>query len=191
MRRRFALLALVPFLLASCGGGSSASACTQQYWDGTVGLCLPEGWNVVAREMLDERGLPEEVIAAFQAEKAVSGQFPTVTVLQETLSQDADSTAYSEASIRAVSTLPGYKLIDSKSVTIDGAAVTMHVFSAQPLPEEPERRFYQVSAVANKTGYTFTALTPMSISSGLETDVTTIIKSATLKEPSASNSSAK
>ncbi len=192
MKRRFLSLLVLPILLASCGGGSStASLCTQQYWNGTVGACLPEGWNVVPQEMLDERGLPAEVIAAFQAEKAVSGQFPTVTVLKETLSQDADSKAYSEASIRAVSTLPGYKLIDSRSVSIDGDDVTLHVFSAQPLPEEPERRYYQISAVSNRIGYTFTALTPMSISSSLENEVTAILKSGTLKEPSASASSEK
>ncbi len=185
MRRLLPLL-LLPLLLASCGGGGSGSSvCTQQYWDGTVGVCLPDGWNVVAREMLDERGLPAEVIAAFQADKAVSGQFPTVTVTEEALAQEADSAAYSTASIRAVSTLPGYKLIDSKSVTIDGAGVDMHVFSAQPLPEEPERRFYQVSVVANRKGYTFTALTPMSVSNGLETEVTAVLKSGTLKEPAA------
>ncbi len=191
MRRRLLLLAAIPLLLSACGGGGSSKAvCTQQYWDGTIGVCLPDGWNVVARETLDERGLPAEVIAAFQAEKAVSGQFPTVTVTEEKLTQDADSAAYSKASIRAVSTLPGYKLIDSRSVTIDGNAVDMHVFSAQPLPEEPERRFYQVSVVGkNRTGYTFTALTPLSIGSGLENEVTTIVKSSTLKEPAAQSSS--
>ncbi len=160
-----------PSAPSSIGTGPSASACP-------------------GKETLDERGLPAEVIAAFQAEKAVSGQFPTVTVTEEKLTQDADSAAYSKASIRAVSTLPGYKLIDSRSVTIDGNAVDMHVFSAQPLPEEPERRFYQVSVVGkNRTGYTFTALTPLSIGSGLENEVTTIVKSSTLKEPAAQSSS--
>lgn len=192
MRRPLALIATLSFLLVSCGGGSeAASVCTQQYWDGTIGVCLPTGWTPVARETLNERGLPEEVIAAFQAEKAVSGQFPTVTVTQEKLTLDVDSSAYSKASIRAVSTLPGYKVIDTRSVTVDGASIEMHIFTAQPLAGEPERRFYQISSVSKGIGYTFTALTPPSIATGLEDEVTAIIKSASFKAPEAGANSSK
>ncbi len=187
MNRRLAILLLLPLFLVSCGGGSSTAdaSCKDQYWDGTVGLCLPEGWNVVARETLAQRGVPEDVIAAFQSEKSVSGQFPTVTVTRERLPDDTvDSPAYSKASIRSVSTLQGYKLVDTRRVVMDGQNLDMHIFSAQPLSEEPERKFYQISAVAEGYGYTYTALTPLSISAALEKDVLAVMTSATLRDPS-------
>ena len=190
MRKQLASILFVPLLLASCGGGGGTAAeCQDQYWDGETGVCLPDGWAVVDRETLAQRGVPEEVIAAFQAEESVSGQFPTVTVTREQLSSDdIDAPAYSEASIRSVSTLPGYKLIDTRKVVIDGQNIEMHVFSAQPLNEEPERKFYQISSVRDGNGYTFTALTPLSISSTLEKQVIAIMQSATLREPGTTDS---
>jgi hypothetical protein len=108
-----------------------------------------------------------------------------VTVTREELpSQDVSSATYSQASIRSVTTLPGYKLVDTRRVVIDGANVDMHIFSAQPLSEEPERKFYQISVAEEGFGYTFTALVPLSISSALEREILAIMGSATLRDPS-------
>ncbi len=189
MNKRLLALLVFPLILAACGGGggSSTSACKEQFWNGTVGICLPADWKVVDRETLSQRGLPDEVILAFQADKAVSGQFPTVTVTRETVSDGVDSTAYSTASIRSVATLPGYRLIDTKKQKLDGQDVELHTFTAQPLSEEPERRFYQVSAVSKGVGYTFTALTPLSVSTTLEKEVLAMMESASFIDPSASS----
>ena len=170
-RHFFARLVLplaLPLLLVGCGGSGSVAECQDQYWDGAVGTCLPDGWNVVDRETLSQRGVGEEVVAAFQDEDSVSGQFPTVLVTREAVAGDVTPEAYSKASVRSVTTLPGYKLVDSRSVVIDGSQVDMHIFSAQPLSEEPERKFYQISTTHGGAGYTFTALTPISTSSALE-----------------------
>lgn len=184
MRRLLALLAL-PVLLASCGGSSktSAVACAQQYWNGTLGLCLPTGWSVVDRETLTQKGVSEDVVAAFQADNSVSGQFPTVSVMREPLASTMDSPTYSNASIRLVATLPAYKLIDTKKATVAGANVLVHIYTAQPLAEEPQRRFYQVSVVNGDTGYTATGLTPISINSTLEQQVELILQSLTFTDP--------
>lgn len=192
MKRLSAVLAAVLFL-ASCGGGSStsATACAQQFWNGTIGMCLTTGWNIVDRETLTQRGVPDEVIAAFQADKAVAGQFPTITVTRENLQTKTDSTSYSKASIRSVGTLPGYKLIDTRDMKVDGQTVQMHVFTAQPLAEEPERRFYQVSAVSGNTGYTFTALTPLSVSDALEKQIKTMLQAVTFIDPTGKQASSK
>jgi hypothetical protein len=193
MKRAFACLALVlPLLLAGCGGSSSATvSCQNQYWDGEAGLCLPSGWSVIDREAMDLRQIPPETIAAFQAEESVSGQFPTITILREDVPGDADSPSYSSASIRSVSTLPEYKLVSTKKIQIDGADVELHVFTAKPIPDEPERRFYQVSAVHDAKGYTFTALTPVSVNSSLDRQIETILRSARLTDPEGASSSAK
>ncbi len=189
MNKRLLALLVFPLILAACGGGggSSTSACKEQFWNGTVGMCLPAEWKVVDRETLTQRGLPDEVILAFQADKAVSGQFPTVTVTRETVHDGVDSPAYSTASIRSVATLPGYRLIDTKKLKLDGQDVELHVFTAQPLSEEPERRFYQISAVSKNIGYTFTALTPLSVSTTLEKEVLAMMESASFIDPSASS----
>ena len=185
MKRALTFLTLA-VLLASCGGGSSTKAavvCKEQFWNGVVALCLPAGWTVLERERLDERGVPEQVLVAFQSETPVSGQNPTLTVTSEKLPAPLDSAAYSKASIRSVTTLPGYKMLDSRAIQVEGQAVELHVFTAQPVAGEPERRFYQLSAVAASIGYTFTALTPVSISDQLEQEILLIMNSVRFSEP--------
>ena len=189
MHRRFLALLALPLVLSACGGGNAVAECQDQYWDGAVGTCLPAGWTVVDRETLSQRGVGEEVVAAFQAEESVSGQFPTVLVTREVVADDVTPDAYSKASIRSVSTLPGYKLVDSRAVTIDDADIEMHIFTAQPLSEEPERKFYQISTVHSSAGFTFTALTPVSTSSALEKEILLILQSATLTQPEAGGAS--
>jgi len=179
-------LVLSAVFIAGCGGGGEndgETTCSQQYWNGEVGVCLPAGWEVLSRETLDDRGVPQDVIAAFQTEKPVAGQYPTVTVTRETLASPITGPEYSKASIRSVSALPGYRLIDAKPVTIEGQEVEIHIFSAQPITEDPERRFYQVSAVTQSGGYTITGLTPLSVTSALDRDITNTVRSLRFTDP--------
>lgn len=184
MHRSTALIAVSFLFLAACGGsGGGDVACDQTYWDGTVGTCLPEGWIVIEREALQERGIPGETIVAFQAEKPFSGQYPTVTVTRETLDDEVPSDEYSEASIESVLNLPGYEELDTQSMTIDDEDVQMHVFSAQPRPEDPKAKFYQVSFSGDKAGYTLTAAVPLAVSDETEDAIVLILENATLVEP--------
>ncbi len=177
------LLILSVLLLAACGGGSKAVTCVEQYWNGEVGTCLPEGWFVMDRETLRQRGVPEEVLGAFQAESPESGQFPTVSITKEPLPTEEAPGDYSQASIRAVEALPGYEKIDAKSIDIAGEEVTLHVFSAKPKPEDPKRRFYQVSTVNRRTGYTISATAPYSVEKKLEQQMLFIMGSLIFEEP--------
>lgn len=176
-------LLVLPLLLAACGGGSDTATCDQAYWDGTIGTCLPDAWIVVERDALDARGVPAEVITAFQSEKPFSGQYPTVTVTRETLQRDVESAEYSDASMTSVLNLPGYEELDTKTVEIDGEDVTLHIFSAQPRPEDPKARFYQVSFVGGKAGYTFTAAVPLAITDTTEDEILLIMENATAAAP--------
>lgn len=182
MKLRSSLLAL-PLFLVACSGGSSSVACEQTYWDGVFGTCLPAGWSVVDRETLRQRGVPEETITAFQTDEAVSGQFPTVTVTREQLSQPASPSQYSEASVRAVEVLPGYERVETKSTKIDAGDVTLHIFSLQPVQDEPRRRFYQESTAVEDIGYSITATSPLTVDSGLEDEILLILSKATFTEP--------
>ena len=186
MRRTLTCLSLL-LVLSACGGGgdnenTSTPPCSSPYWDGTVGTCLPQGWHVVDRDILRERGLPAEVIAAFQADQAVSGQFPTITVTRELLSKDMTAAEYSEASIQSVGTLPGYSSIDTRSLTVDGQQVALHIFSAQLQESQPKQWFYQVSAVSGKNGYTYTAALPLSVEDSLEQRVLLILQNVTFRD---------
>ncbi|MBI1813332.1 hypothetical protein HY285_04325 [Candidatus Peregrinibacteria bacterium] len=184
--RRFLTLVGISFLLLSCSSRTSSGStvtCAQQYWNGSIGVCLPDGWRVVDRQTLTARGAPEDTVVAFQAGSPVSGQFPTVTITSEMLQQQVQSSTYSEASIRSVAQLPGYKLLDSRNATVDGQALQLHIFTAQPVADEPARRFYQLSAVSQNTGYTVTGLTPLSVSSTLEQQVLLILQSLTFQAP--------
>lgn len=170
--------------LAACGGSGSADvACEQAYWDETVGTCLPPEWVVVERDAMDARGVPAEVIAAFQSETPFSGQYPTVTVTRETLPEEVASGDYSDASMESVRNLPGYEELDTRKVTIDNEDVSLHIFSAQPRPEDPKARFYQVSFSGGKAGYTFTAAVPLAITDETEEEILLIMENATLRAP--------
>jgi len=135
----------------------------------------------VDSETLRLRGVPEETVAAFRSEKAVSGQFPTVTVTEEPLVREVSATDYSDASMRSVTGLPGYKVIDTTEISVDGETVSLHVFSAQPVEGEPARRFYQVSTIQGSEGYTVTAAVPSFIDESLAEEIVTILKSVTFE----------
>ena len=120
------------------------------------------------------------MIVGFQAKDPVSGQFPTVTVTKEVLTQEVAADQYSIASIRSVSVLQGYELIDTKAVKIDeGTEVALHVFTAQPLEGEPQRRFYQLSTTHEKVGYTVTAAAPLSVEKELDAALRLILSELT------------
>lgn len=151
-------------------------------WNGIVGTCLPEGWRMVEPSVLKERGVPGEVIAAYQAEESLSGYYPTVTTTREFLTGDEMAAEYSESSIASVKVLPGYKLLDKRPVTIDGDKVFIHVFQAQPDTEESVYRFYQLSTRVKDTGYTFTVAVPLSITETLENKILSILDHVTFEE---------
>ena len=186
MRKKILLLTSM-LLLASCGGSSSSTkvVCATTYWDGTVGTCLPAGWNALSREEVQARGMPAEVILAFQAEEAVSGQYPTVTVTTEPLTQDLSARTYSQASADRVARRKDYTKIDLTDLTVDGQKVHLHVFSAQPVGEEPRQRFYQVATVAKNKGYVFTGALPLTASEKTVSEVKLVLTNATFSEPKA------
>lgn len=170
-------------LLSACSGTETAASCAFAYWDGTVGTCLPTGWHVVDRSGLDQKGVPRDVLVAFQADVPSSGQFPTVTVTREALDKPVDSAAYSIASVQSVKGLPGFSELDLRSLTIDDADVAIHIFSAQPRSDEPKSRFYQLSIASGTNGYTYTAATPLSVDSTAENQILLILQNASLKKP--------
>ncbi|MEK7218447.1 MAG: hypothetical protein AAB728_03200 [Patescibacteria group bacterium] len=171
-------------LLAACGGGGGKTVCTQQFWNGQVGICLPDGWAVVERERLDQQGIPQDVVAAFQAEKPVSGQYPTVVITEEPLAQPMETPVYSRANVRAVSVLPGYELIDTRPIRIDEQESNLHTYTAQPAADQPKTRFTQASAVSpSGAGYTVTAFAPLSVTATLENQELAMVQSLTFVEP--------
>src|SRR3989344_2101330 len=183
MKKHLSIALSLSLLLVSCGGGTTTAECTRQYWDGVIGTCLPADYSVIEREALSERGISEDVVVAFKREKAVAGQFPTVTVTQEALPQAVDAASYSAASVQSVSVLPGYKQIDQETLAIDGNDITLHIFTAQPSQDEPERRFYQLSTTMGNFGYSVTGLTPLSPSRDIEREVKQIMSTVTFQAP--------
>jgi hypothetical protein len=180
MKRFLVSLAFSPLIVA-CSSSGGDLVCETDYWDGTFGTCLPAEWAIVNKETLRQRGVPQETFVAFQSELAESGQFPTVSVTKEFLTEEILSNNYSDASIRSVTTLPEYAQIDLQDVKIDGESVQLHIFSLRPLETEPARRFYQISIVQNKIGYTITGTVPLSPSEELESQIYLILKQSTFK----------
>ncbi len=185
MKRLFPVIFSV-LLFAGCGSSSSSSSkvtCDQQFWNGTFAACLPKDWRILSQDSLKTMGVPEETVAAFQYQTPHAGQLDTVTVTSEPLSQDMTMTEYSTANILAVSALPDYKLIDKQTVYIDGQESALHVFSARPSPDQPIRRYYQVSAAKDKIGYSFTGSFPLSIQPSEADQVTFILKNISFVNP--------
>lgn len=180
--KKFIALVGISLALAACGSANKTT-CANQYWDGTVGTCLPAGWHVVDRAGLDQRGVPAEVVVAFQADNPTAGLFATVTVAREPLSRPMQSTEYSDASVLSVQSMPGYEKIDSQKVTLDDQTVALHTFSAQPRTDQPKTRFSQVAIASGPVGYTYTAATPLTVDDAVKAQVELILKSATLKNP--------
>lgn len=174
-------------LLAGCGGGASSEkvVCDQQFWNNVFAACLPKDWRVLSQETLRQLGVPEETVAAFQFSVPHAGQLDTVTVTREPLSEDMTTPDYSQSNILAVSALPDYKLIDKETMYIDGAESALHIFSARPSPDQPIRRYYQVSATKERTGYTFTGSFPLSIQDSEADQVKFILKNVSFKDPAA------
>jgi hypothetical protein len=182
-RRHTLLLSTLLLALSACGGGTAVE-CAQSYWDGEVGTCLPSGWHVLDRANLDDRGVPEEAVVAFQTDESIAGQYLTVVVTREDLPEEVSSSDYSEAGAASVTTLPGYARLDEDVVQIDGEDHILHSFTAQPSDDQPVARFYQLSLAKGRAGYTFTAATPVSIDDSAEERITAILKNATLNAPS-------
>lgn len=173
------------FFLTACGGSGRSSekvTCASAYWNGVIGTCLPKGWQVLSVEDMAQRGVPPEVITVFQADKPHSGQYPTITVTTEELEEELSTPGYSEASIEVVKALPGYERIDLKEEDVDGEGAKIHIFASQPIPEEPKRRFYQLSAMSEDIGYTVTATLPLSIEGQLEKEVLLILSKVSFEE---------
>jgi len=183
MKRTLLPTLVLTLALSACGGSSTTVACAQQYWDGTIGTCLPEGWHVLDRTNLDLRGAPGEVTVAFQADNPIAGQYAIITVTREALNETMTSPEYSEASMASVKTLPAYTELDVQKATIDEQDVSLHVFSAQPKTDEPKTRFYQLSAVSGTAGYSFTAATPLTVDNTLEGQILLILKNVTFIKP--------
>lgn len=185
--KRFLTFSVITLLLAGCGSSNDGSkvACDQQFWNGTVAVCLPAGWKALDSTLLASRQVPEETIAAFQYATPHAGQIDTVTVVREPLSSDTRTTAYAEANVLAVSTLPDYKLIDKQTITIDGETSSLHVFSARLNPSEPIRRYYQSYVASDRTGYTFTGSFPLSITDSEASQIQFILKNVSLQDPTA------
>ncbi len=184
--RRFFLSLFCLSLLSACslsGTSSTTVSCSQQFWNGTVAACLPSGWRVIAREELLRLGLPEETVAAFQNDTPHAGQLDTITITKEPLNSDISTSDYSAASILAVSSLPEYTLIDTQTVTIDGKSAKLHVFSSRPSPDSAQRRYYQVSAVHEKVGYSFTGSFPLSVTESEAAQVVFILKNVSFTDP--------
>lgn len=183
--KRVLLLVVMAGLLTGCGSRQSASsvACDQQYWNGEFATCLPKGWRVLSQDTLKSLGVPEETVAAFQVQDAHAGQFDTVTVTKEPLAQDLTTPEYSQANIIAVSSLPDYKLIDKIVVTVGGKESAIHVFSARTSADQPIRRYYQLSAAKERTGYTFTGSFPLSIADSEGAEVQFILKNIGFTDP--------
>lgn len=178
------LLLLSALFLAACGGSTAEVACTLQYWDGVIGTCMPAGWHALSPEQLKARGVPPEVSTGFEREQPIAGQNPIIIVLRETLGANVATADYSTASINAVKALPSYEEIDQRALTVDEDETTMHVYSAQPLPEQPKGRFYQVSAVHEGAGYTLTAALPLSPDGTLEDEVELVLSNLTFTQQS-------
>lgn len=186
MKRALVTVASV-LLLVACGSSSSSEkvVCDQQFWNSIFAACLPKDWRVLSQETLRQLGVPEETVSAFQFTVPHAGQLDTVTVTREPLSDEMTTTDYSQSNILAVSALPDYKLIDKETVFIDGEESALHVFSARPSPDQPIRRYYQVSATKERTGYTFTGSFPLSIQDTEADQVKFILKNVSFKDPAA------
>lgn len=185
MKRIFVAVVAATFL-AGCGSSSSKSnkvVCEQQFWNTMFAACLPKGWRVLSNETLRQLGVPEETVAAFQFDTPHAGQLDTVTVTREPLSTEMKTPDYSQSNLLAVSALPDYRLIDKETVYIDGEQSSIHVFSARPSPDQPIRRYYQISVSKEKTGYTFTGSFPLSIEESEADQVKFILKNVSFNDP--------
>ena len=179
-RRALSSLLLVTFALSACGG--TRKQCVEKVWTGQFGLCLASGWEQIPSEVLRKKGIPEETIAAFHLTEARADQRDNIVVSREILPAALTSFQYSEANIRTIEVMAEYALLEKREVEIEKEETILHIFSARPVPDLPTRRFYQLSLVKSKTGYSFTGTLPYSVEGAVEQSLIDMLLSATLKE---------
>lgn len=178
--RRIATLALSVLLLGGCG--TAKSSCTEKTDVAELRLCIAEGWERVAEETLKEKAVPEETVAAFSSTGGGSGQRDNLVISREKLPGPVPSIAFAEANVKTLQTVPEYALTETREVKVDGEVTLLHIFTAQPAPDIPARRFYQLSLTHGAMGYTLTGTLPFSVDSTTEDTLVDMILSTEFAE---------
>lgn len=168
------LIAILP--LTACSGGRRS--CVQDVTVEGVTLCLARGWERVSEDILKEKKVPEETVAAFHRTDERGGQRDNIVITRESLPGKVSDLAYAEANIKSIAAIPEYSLIEKREVKIEGDVTQLHIFTGRPVPDIPARRFYQLSLTEGTTGYTFTGTLPYSVDEKSEEALLTILQSA-------------
>jgi len=179
MLKRLLPILLLTLLLPACNG--SGAKCAERVWTGEFGLCLQKGWEQVPDEVLRERGIPEETIAAFQPTQKREGQRDTIVISRERLPAELSFKKYADANIESIEGMPEYVSLERRDTEIDGEETSLHIFTARPIPNLPTRRFYQLSITKETRGYTITGTLPLTVEQDVEDTMISIILSATLQ----------
>jgi hypothetical protein len=180
MKKRTIAVISALFLLSACSG--SESKCKDNIWTGDIGICISDGWEQVSDAKLQEEGVPEETIAAFQMTEKRAGQRDNIVISREGLPTSASALAYSEANMKIIEATPQYTVIEKREVEIDGNETILHIFSARPIADLPARRFYQLHLTKRTTGYVFTGTLPFSVEDFIEDGLIDMLLSASLQE---------
>lgn len=138
---------------------------------------------MVSAADLQSRGSPREVAVAFQADDAIGGRFPLVTVTTQSLTAGEKTADFDQQSRNAVKTMPAYTVVDEREVTVDEETSTLHVFTAQPIAEQPVQRFYQLSVAHDGQGFTLTGVLPLTVDTKDEAKMKTLLTHVTFEKP--------
>ena len=176
--KNIVLLLTLTLLLTACGSGKK---CADRVWTGEFGLCLEKGWEQVPNEVLREKGIPEETIAAFHLSEKRGGQRDNIVISRERLPAAIPSKTFSSANIETIEGMPAYALIEKRSMEIDGKETILHVFTARPISDLPARRFYQLSVTKSTRGYTVTGTLPFSTEEDIEEKMINMLLNVTLE----------
>ncbi len=167
MKRLITMLLLGISLLTGCGGGNSGDIGneTQTIKKVPIQLNVPKAWREVRPE--DLKNQTGDIVLSYAGLNYTNGFANNITVTREVLKEDVTSLQYAQANlVNSAKFLQDYLKLDDKEVMIqdvdnNNIPTRLHTFEARLDQVERKRKYIQLYASYQKTGYTITIAVPL------------------------------
>lgn len=150
--------------LGGClGFNKSESESTRDVIHENIQIAVPTAWEEVSKNDL---GNLEEIVAGYKSLNVNSGFANNISIVKEKLNTTMTSLNYANNNINAAQKMPEYLKLDERSIEITGdknekIPTKIHIFEAKLNEIGQKRKYLQLYATKDSTGYTVTLALPV------------------------------
>lgn len=167
---------LSPSLAYAAKTNPAKVQCTK-YWSGTVGACLPKGWEALDRTELLRARTSKDVVAGIKTDIPLDDITSFVTIRYGVL-DSVDFVSNSQ--------IVGYEEVETLTVNVGGRERTLRIFDALAKKREKFRYYEMNNGISlSDKHFAVTMVTPTDISSSDYAEIIAFYKSLTFKKPKA------